>query len=80
MNGVKDLQITDSGFGVTTKDGEKRVLEADNVVVAVGAQPNRELEDSLRQLVPEVHAVGDCAEGGEIIEAITGGYLVGAKL
>ena len=80
MPGALDWNISASGLVVTTHEGERLVLEADNIVVAVGARPNRELEDSLRQLVPEIHVVGDCGGGGDIMEAIAGGYLVGMEL
>ena len=54
-----------------------RTLPADNVVIAVGLEPNERVRDTLRLGCAEVHLVGDCVEPGRIRQAVVQGDLVG---
>jgi len=70
---TKVLEITDEGVVVETVNGLKS-LKADTVVLAVGLKPEKELMESLEDKLPFVHAVGDCVEAREIINAIWEAY------
>ncbi len=80
MTGVKYEEITDKGLTITTKDGKRQTLEADNIVPVMPLAPNPELTKSLQGKVPEVYSIGDCTEPGLILDAIAGGYRVARKL
>jgi len=73
-------EITGEGVVVTEKQGQRRVIEADSVVLAVGGIPNKELAEALREKNLEVHTVGDCIEAGKIIDAVASGFRVAFDL
>jgi len=74
--------ITEAGALVETAEGETQLLKANQILIASGAIPNRELADSLeRQFRLEdqscdVHVIGDSNEVGYI----EGAMLAGARL
>jgi NADPH-dependent 2,4-dienoyl-CoA reductase/sulfur reductase-like enzyme len=80
LTGVEYERITDKGLAITTKDGAKQTIEADTIVLAAGARPNRELLKALEGKVPEVYNIGDSAEPKKIADAIAEGYRVALKL
>ncbi|PIX24981.1 MAG: NADH:flavin oxidoreductase [Deltaproteobacteria bacterium CG_4_8_14_3_um_filter_45_9] len=57
-------------------------LPADTVVLAVGFSPKRELFEKLRVIFPEleIHAIGDCVEPRDAMEAIREGAEVGRTI
>jgi 2,4-dienoyl-CoA reductase (NADPH2) len=73
-------EITASGLVVTTKEGEKRSLEADTVLIALPPRPNAELVDELKGRVAEVYQIGDCKAPGLIVDAIGDAARVGHAL
>ncbi|MFC1919097.1 FAD-dependent oxidoreductase [Chloroflexota bacterium] len=66
------VQITANGVYIAFEN-ELFFLKADTVVLAVGVKPENKLVDSLKSIVPEVHAIGDCVQPGEVIDAIREG-------
>lgn len=71
---AKALQI--SGKRVHFTIGEKEDwLEADTFVIAQGAEPNRALGETLKDRVPRVLFVGDCAEPRSAMEAFHEGFF-----
>jgi len=77
LTNVKCRQINEKGVILTSKDGTEQTIEADTVVLAVGAKPNIELFESLKEKVPEILLVGDCVEPRRIIDAISDGFRIG---
>jgi 2,4-dienoyl-CoA reductase-like NADH-dependent reductase (Old Yellow Enzyme family)/thioredoxin reductase len=73
-------EIKDSGVVVTDKEGKRRIIKADSVVLAMGGIPNKELAESLRGGALKVYTVGDCVEAGKIINAIAGGFRAAFNL
>lgn len=59
---------------VVETNGAPRELKADSVVMATGFAPDPTLRDGLEGVVPEVSAIGDCAEPRNILGAIWGGF------
>ena len=76
VTGVRLEEVTDDGIIVSNRDGVKKELKGDNVILAAGLTPNRELFNELSQ-VPglDVYAVGDCEEPRIIYDAIHEGHL-----
>lgn len=80
LTGVKYEEVNDDGLVITTRDGEKRTIPADTIVLAAGSKPNTELLQHLRGTVFEMYQVGDCVEPRGILEAIADGSRVARSL
>ena len=80
MSGVKLEEITDKGLTITTKEGERLTIEADNVIPAMTLAPNTELAKVFEGKTPEIYSIGDCKEPGLIPDATAGGWQVGNKI
>jgi 2,4-dienoyl-CoA reductase (NADPH2) len=76
MAEVKYEEITDKGLVITTKEGERRTLEADTIMTALPLLPTADLLKSLEGKVPEVYQIGDCRESGFIHNAIADGSRI----
>ena len=70
-------KVTPGGLVVTTKEGERKTIEADTIVLAAGSIPEKKLYEDIKRKVPEIHLAGDCVAPRTILEAITDGYRVG---
>ena len=73
MHQVKYGKITPRGLTLTNKEGTAVFLEADNIVLATGAIPNKALGKSLKGIYLEFAEIGDCVEPRRIREAIEEG-------
>ena len=80
LTGVTYHQVTDSGVIITTKDGERRTLEADTIVLAAGAVPDKALYPKIEGEVTEIKLIGDCVSPRNIREAIREGYQAGMTI
>ena len=79
--GVKQFQeINKEGVRLIDREGNGLFLEADNIVLATGAKPNKTLAQSLKGKVPELFEVGDCIEPRRLLEAIHDGAKVGFQI
>jgi 2,4-dienoyl-CoA reductase (NADPH2) len=76
MTEVKYEEITDKGLTINTKEGKKQTIEADTIITALPLLPNTELIKSLKAIVPEFYAIGDCSEPKMIIDAIADGSRI----
>lgn len=66
------LEITENGLYFAWGT-DKEFLAADSIVLAVGLEPEGKLEEELKGIVPEIHAVGDCVEPRNALDAINEG-------
>jgi 2,4-dienoyl-CoA reductase-like NADH-dependent reductase (Old Yellow Enzyme family)/thioredoxin reductase len=80
LTGVEYQEITDVGVVIRTHAGEKKVVEADTVVLAAGSTSNTELAAALKGKVAQVVSVGDCVEPRSIMEAVDEGYRAGLNV
>lgn len=69
--------IDQCGVAATTADGERRLVEADTVVIAAGATPARELAVALEGRVPTLKLLGDAVQPRRFLEAIHEGMVAG---
>jgi len=76
LAGSKLEEITDKGV-IYSKNSAKKTLEADTVVLALISVSNKGLMAEIKGKVPELYSVGDCAEIGQLLEAIHRGFHVG---
>jgi len=67
---VQYKQITPNGLRLINKENTEVLLEAENIVLATGATPNKALGESLKGKLLELFEVGDCVEPRRIREAI----------
>jgi pyruvate/2-oxoglutarate dehydrogenase complex dihydrolipoamide dehydrogenase (E3) component len=77
LAGVKLVEITDKGLSLITKEGEPRLIEAESVICALPFSADKTLAEALQGKVPEIYAIGDCAEPGLIPDATAAGWKVG---
>jgi len=80
LTGVTYDRITATGLLITTKEGQTKTIEADTIILATGANPNRKIYDELKGQVCDVYLVGDCAEPRSIRGAIADGFRVGCAI
>jgi len=81
LSGFKVAGLTADGVKIVGRDsGEERTLEAETIVVALGAAPERGLVDKLKKEEIEFHPIGDCRRPHNIRQAIYEGALVGRQL
>jgi 2,4-dienoyl-CoA reductase-like NADH-dependent reductase (Old Yellow Enzyme family)/thioredoxin reductase len=80
LTGVEYQEITDAGVVIKTATGEKKVIEADTVVLAAGSTPNNDLVEALRGKVDRLIPVGDCVEPRSIMEAVEEGFKAGLAI
>lgn len=73
---VKLEEITDKGLLITTKTGEKKLLEADTIITALPLSPNTEVCGELEGVAPEMHCIGDSNEPGLVVDAVAAGAAV----
>ena len=61
---------------------EEVFIEADAVVLAVGARPNEGLFHAIQAALPgvPVHNIGDSFQGGKVLEATRNGYGLGSRI
>jgi hypothetical protein len=50
------------------------------VVIAAGSRSENRLADKLKDLVPEIHVVGDAKSPRNALEAIREGFLAGLRI
>ena len=81
LPGVQKYEaITDKGLVLIDSEGKRQTIEADTIVIAAGSKGNIGLYEKLKGTVPELHAIGDCKEPRDIMEAISEGAKVGTEL
>jgi hypothetical protein len=59
--------------------GEKKEIDGDTVIFAVGMERNRELTEELKGKV-DLMVIGDCVESRKILEAVHDGWRVGCEV
>ena len=73
-------KITQNGVSLTTREGKKVFLEADNIVLAAGATPDKALGESLKGKYFDFAEIGDCVKPRHIREAIEEGIWAALAL
>lgn len=73
MTKTKIIKITDKGM-VVDENGEEKSMDADSVVLCVGAKPNNEIVEMISGLAPVITVAGDANEPRRLLEAVYEGY------
>ena len=77
---VRYESITEEGVNIFDHDGGSKSIKADSIIIAAGFVPNDELFKSLKNEVKECHAIGDCVQPRNILEAIGEAAEIGRKI
>jgi 2,4-dienoyl-CoA reductase (NADPH2) len=78
--GVKYEEVNDKGLVITTKEGERKTLEADSIIVTLPMLPNAGIAKTLEGQARETFVIGSNREPGLIYNAIADGALYGHKI
>ena len=74
-------EITADTLFVTSKrDGEKKGIKTDWVILASGVQSNDSLANALKGKISQLHRVGDCKEPRTILTAVYEGARVAMQI
>ena len=80
LTSTKVEEITDDGIVIIDKEKNKRTIKADNVIIATGAKPDKQVPDALQGLAREVYMAGDCTVPANIRMAVHQGNMVARML
>ena len=80
LTNTKCDEITPGNVTVITGEGQRSIIPADTVVMAVGYKANDDLFKTLQGKVPELYCVGDSSQPQGIMEATNDGYRTGLSL
>lgn len=80
LSEARSEKISNTGLTVITKEGSRKTIEADTVLIAVPPKANSALLKTLEGAVPEIYPIGDCKEPRLILDAIADGSLVGQRV
>jgi 2,4-dienoyl-CoA reductase-like NADH-dependent reductase (Old Yellow Enzyme family)/thioredoxin reductase len=75
------FEINTSGVSIINKKSNRRQsVNAENVVLSLGAKANDKLSRELNGKVKELHTIGDCVRPRRIIDAIYEGFHIGREI
>jgi 2-enoate reductase len=77
--GCPVLEIREDG-AYFDDDGNIMFLEAETIILAIGAVPRNEMFDKLQSIVPETYAIGDCLAARDGLDAVHDGADLGMRL
>lgn len=80
LTSVRCTQIFDDGIEIENNKGEKQLIDADTVVLAVGSKALLNEADAYRDVAPEFIYIGDCVQAKNVRHAIRTGYDAAARL
>jgi 2,4-dienoyl-CoA reductase (NADPH2) len=81
LTGYRVEGLSGEGVQVVHRDsGERRTLEAETVVLALGSQPERRLVEGSHEDELKTYPIGDCREPENIRQAVYDGALVGRQI
>jgi 2,4-dienoyl-CoA reductase (NADPH2) len=72
--------VTDEGLVITTREGERKTLPADTILVTLPYLPNYEIMKRLEGKAPEIYHIGSGREPGLIVNAIADGARIGHRI
>jgi len=72
--------ITPGEISIVNKQGNKKVLPYDTLIISRGRKKNDSLFEQLKGKAPEIYKIGDCAAAGNILKAIWSANDVARKI
>jgi 2,4-dienoyl-CoA reductase-like NADH-dependent reductase (Old Yellow Enzyme family)/thioredoxin reductase len=80
LTGVTYEKATDKSLIITTKEGQKKTIKADTIVLATGAVSEKVLYDEIKDSIAETYLIGDSVSPRNLRDAIDEGYKAGLKI
>ena len=80
LTGVRYEKATDKSLVITTKEGKRRAIKVDTIVLAAGAVAENDLYYELKNKVAEAYLIGDSVEPRNLRDAIDEGFKTGIKI
>jgi 2,4-dienoyl-CoA reductase-like NADH-dependent reductase (Old Yellow Enzyme family)/thioredoxin reductase len=81
ITGVKLEAVNDTGAVTTDKNGNRKEIPCDTVVLALGMQPRSEDVGKFEHLAPDVYVIGDCRnQRGNLYSATSGGFFAAMEI
>ena len=80
LTGVTYEKATDKSLAITTKDGKRKIIKTDTIVLAAGAVSEKSLYDEVKNNYSEIYLIGDSVSPRNLRDAINEGFEVGAKI
>ncbi len=80
LTGRKLKEITASDVVVEDEAGAAECLPYDSFIVSMGRRSNDDLSEGLKEIVQEVHVIGDAGKIGEILDAMVAANEVSRKI
>jgi 2,4-dienoyl-CoA reductase (NADPH2) len=80
MTATRALEITKTGIRVEQQEGHAAEIEADTVVLCVGARSDNALADRLRDMGIAFSIAGDAENIGMAFDAVHKGYAAGSRI
>lgn len=71
--------VTEEGV-IVSRRGINQFIKADTVVLALGAEPNREVYENMKDECFEIHLIGDALKPRRILDAIHEGFETARKI
>jgi 2-enoate reductase len=68
------LEIREEGALILDQHGQKSLLAADSIILAIGMKAGEMGFDEIKSQIPEVYAIGDCVAPRRVINAIWEGF------
>lgn len=76
MTSATAREITAEGV-IIDREGTEMFIPGDTVVIAAGARPVNALYEKLKELVPEIHLIGDAKAPRKALQAVAEGLAAG---
>jgi 2,4-dienoyl-CoA reductase (NADPH2) len=80
LAGVKYESITNEGLVVTTREGERKTLEADSIITTLPLLPDDSILKGFQGKGAEIYQIGDCREFGLMHDAIADGSRLAREI
>jgi 2,4-dienoyl-CoA reductase (NADPH2) len=77
---AKFEEVTEKGLVITTKEGGKKTLEADTILVTLPYLRNKDITGKFAGKITETYIIGSSAEPGLIVNAVLDGARTGRKI
>jgi NADPH-dependent 2,4-dienoyl-CoA reductase/sulfur reductase-like enzyme len=73
-------EVTDAGVKYRKSSGEEGIVEGDTFVAAFGIRPNKDFNNRVLDIMPEVYTIGDARKARNIFWANQDGFNVAVEL
>lgn len=77
LSSTKVIEIKEKSVIVNVRDKDIREIEADEIILAVGLECIKDINEPVAKTGIEYYSVGSCREPGQIVNAIEEGFLTG---